>query len=140
MADGSEKLSKAEKKKKRKAENGAAVAVETPKEEAKKDGKKDSEAKKGKKEEAKDKKTETKQLPGGLQYSDSKVGAGPAAKKGQTVEMRYIGKLTNGTVFDKNVKGKPVGANMYFARNILRLSTVQVPSRCWRGYQGYARF
>jgi FK506-binding nuclear protein len=29
-------------------------------------------------------------------------------KKGNKVLMRYIGKLPDGKVFDKNVKGKPV--------------------------------
>lgn len=35
-------------------------------------------------------------------------GKGPAAKNGQKLSMRYIGKLQNGHVFDKNVKGSPV--------------------------------
>lgn len=38
---------------------------------------------------------------------DKKLGKGPAAKKGDKVGMRYIGKLTNGKVFDSNKKGKP---------------------------------
>jgi len=38
---------------------------------------------------------------------DAKIGTGPMAKKGNTVRMRYVGKLTDGTVFDKNVSGKP---------------------------------
>lgn len=37
-----------------------------------------------------------------------KAGSGPAAKKGQKIGMRYIGKLAkNGKVFDQNTKGKP---------------------------------
>ncbi|KAJ2387666.1 peptidylprolyl isomerase fpr3, partial [Coemansia sp. RSA 2559] len=35
-------------------------------------------------------------------------GTGQGVKKGARVGMYYIGKLTNGKVFDKNVKGKPL--------------------------------
>jgi len=48
-----------------------------------------------------------KELPGGVQYRDVKVGDGASAKKGTTVKMRYVGKLTDGSVFDKNTSGKP---------------------------------
>jgi FK506-binding nuclear protein len=53
-------------------------------------------------------KPRVKELPGGLKVQDGKIGTGPQAKKGNTVSMRYIGKLQNGDVFDKNVKGTPV--------------------------------
>lgn len=46
-------------------------------------------------------------LPSGLQIKDVKVGTGPQAKAGQTISMRYIGKLQNGKVFDSNTKGDP---------------------------------
>jgi len=46
-------------------------------------------------------------LPSGLVIEDVKVGSGGAAKKGQKVSMRYIGKLDNGKVFDSNTKGAP---------------------------------
>jgi len=36
----------------------------------------------------------------GVKIDDKKLGAGPAAKKGSKVSMRYIGKLNNGRVFD----------------------------------------
>ena len=36
----------------------------------------------------------------GVIIDDRKLGTGPAAKKGNKVEMRYIGKLENGKVFD----------------------------------------
>lgn len=39
-------------------------------------------------------------MPSGLVIEDAKVGKGPAAKKGQMLSMRYIGKLANGKVFD----------------------------------------
>jgi FK506-binding nuclear protein len=97
------KLSKAEKKnKKQKAEGGVAVPT----------GEESNEKKEEKKKEKKEKKVgdepKTKELPGGIKIKDSKVGTGPQAKKGNTVLMRYIGKLQNGKIFDKNVKGKPV--------------------------------
>ena len=36
----------------------------------------------------------------GVKIDDKKLGSGPACKKGDKVSMRYIGKLTNGQVFD----------------------------------------
>ncbi|KAF2670929.1 hypothetical protein BT63DRAFT_385367 [Microthyrium microscopicum] len=44
---------------------------------------------------------------GGVTVEDKKAGTGPAAKKGDKVAMRYIGKLKDGKVFDSNKKGKP---------------------------------
>ena len=49
-----------------------------------------------------------KELAGGVKAKDTKAGTGPAAKKGDTVYMRYTGKLEDGSVFDSNAKGKPV--------------------------------
>lgn len=49
----------------------------------------------------------TKKLEGGVIIEDRTTGTGPHAKKGQTVGVRYIGKLKNGKVFDKNTSGKP---------------------------------
>lgn len=43
----------------------------------------------------------------GVTLDDKKLGSGPAAKKGDRIGMRYIGKLQNGKVFDSNKKGKP---------------------------------
>lgn len=43
----------------------------------------------------------------GVTIMDSKVGTGRAAKQGNKLSMRYIGKLENGKVFDSNTKGKP---------------------------------
>lgn len=43
----------------------------------------------------------------GVSVDDRKVGSGPAAKKNSKVEMRYIGKLKDGKVFDSNKSGKP---------------------------------
>ncbi|EXJ53830.1 peptidylprolyl isomerase [Cladophialophora yegresii CBS 114405] len=43
----------------------------------------------------------------GVTVDDRKIGNGPAAKKGSRLEMRYIGKLDNGSVFDSNKSGKP---------------------------------
>ena len=36
----------------------------------------------------------------GVTIDDKKLGSGPAAKKGSTVKLRYIGKLKDGKVFD----------------------------------------
>lgn len=41
-----------------------------------------------------------KTLQDGLTIDDRKLGSGPAAKKGDKVGLRYIGKLENGKVFD----------------------------------------
>lgn len=43
----------------------------------------------------------------GVLIDDRKIGTGKVAKKGNTVAMRYIGKLENGKVFDSNKSGKP---------------------------------
>lgn len=44
----------------------------------------------------------------GVTLDDRKIGSGPAAKKGDRVSMRYIGKLDKTkAVFDSNKKGKP---------------------------------
>lgn len=39
----------------------------------------------------------------GVKVDDRKIGKGPAAKKGDRVSMRYIGKLTSGAVFDSEL-------------------------------------
>lgn len=93
-ADGASKTEK--KAKKAKAEDGTAVPAEGDKKEKKKTDKKERE------------------IAGGIKIKDSEIGTGPQAKKGNTVSMRYIGKLQNGKVFDKNVKGKPVRCSLSF--------------------------
>ena len=73
--------------------------------------KKDLEEGPTKKEKAESKKADKtpkrRTLEGGVVIEDRTVGDGPAAKKGDRVGMRYIGKLKNGKVFDKNTSGKP---------------------------------
>ena len=67
-----------------------------------------------KKEEKKEKKEKpkTKVLEGGIIIEDRVVGTGKACKKGSKVGMRYIGKLKNGKVFDKNTSGKTFVFNL----------------------------
>jgi len=103
----------AKKNKKQKAESGKAVpapAEETPKAEKADKKKKEKKADAEEKEKKADGKLGPKKtIAGGVVIQDAKVGTGPMAKKGNTVRMRYVGKLTNGKVFDKNTSGKPVG-------------------------------
>jgi FK506-binding nuclear protein len=121
-SDAADSPAKSDKKsKKLKAEDGKPVAAETEKkkevaekEEAKEEGGK-KEKKKDKKEKKKAANTEGEKptldkqtTAGGVIIEDFKIGTGPMAKKGNTLQMRYIGKLTNGKEFDKNTKGKPV--------------------------------
>lgn len=56
---------------------------------------------------AKPKKITKHTLSAGVVIEDRSIGEGPKVKSGQRVGVRYIGKLKNGKVFDKNVKGKP---------------------------------
>jgi len=92
--DATPKAEKQDKKKKDKKTEGVEKAQRAPEEgKEKKEGKGD--------------KAPKKTIAGGVVIQDVKVGTGPQAKKGNTVRMRYIGKLTNGKVFDKNVSGKP---------------------------------
>ncbi|KAF8967871.1 hypothetical protein BDZ97DRAFT_1801681 [Flammula alnicola] len=118
-SDAAEGATQSEKKKnkKLKAEGGQPVSATdeaAPKEDKKDKKKKDKKAEETKKPAAEEKeKKETKEkstkktLAGGVVIQDAKVGTGPMAKKGNTVRMRYVGKLTNGKEFDKNVSGKP---------------------------------
>jgi FK506-binding nuclear protein len=131
------KLTKAEKKRQRKLlkqNNGEAVAVDASTPEAKKEPAQtngDSEKKvqfaknlvqgptpsatpptKSEAKKDSDKKDTSSATLGvkdvqGVSVDDRKLGQGPAAKKGSRLEMRYIGKLDNGSVFDSNKSGKP---------------------------------
>lgn len=115
------KLSKAQQKKlnkKLKAEGGKAVPAgesakeaEKPKEQSKKEKKEQPKKEEKGKEAEKGKgkvNGEVKTLDGGLKVQDHKVGTGPAAKSGNLVKVRYVGKLQNGKIFDSNTKGEPV--------------------------------
>ena len=110
VADG--KAENAGKKKKLKAEDGKAVPVEVPSKSQEKEKKKKKKEKKAEDSLKKDQKVDvvTKTITGGVITEDHKTGTGATAKKGDTVRMRYIGKLTNGKEFDKNVSGKPVSS------------------------------
>ncbi|SAM06743.1 hypothetical protein [Absidia glauca] len=113
-AEPAKPLTKKEKKAAAAAEKEEAAkqdkkrAAEPAKEEPTK--KQKVEEKKPKVEEKKPKQQEKKQvtkLPSGLIIEDIKVGEGANVRSGARIGMRYIGKLTNGKVFDKNVSGKP---------------------------------
>jgi FK506-binding nuclear protein len=133
--------------KKQKAEGGKAVKPDAPETSDKKEKKKEKKEKKkeGKEKDAGkadgEKQSEKKpaaerEVSGGVKVKDTKVGTGPAAKKGNTVSMRYIGKLQSGKVFDSNTKGKPVGLVYVFPVYVLTaLVTVHIPSRQGRGDQ-----
>ncbi|KAJ7287414.1 hypothetical protein C8J57DRAFT_585308 [Mycena rebaudengoi] len=98
--------------KKQKAEGGKAIKPDAAEPAEKKEKKKDKKEKKKDKEGESPDKTEKKgaaerEVAGSVKIKDTKVGDGPAVKKGNTVSMRYIGKLQSGKVFDSNTKGKP---------------------------------
>ncbi|CEP63533.1 peptidylprolyl isomerase FPR3 LALA0_S08e04654g [Lachancea lanzarotensis] len=108
------------KRKKQDEDEDVQPALEAPKEtkKAKKDKKekkvefkKDLEEGPSKKA-TKDEKPKTKVLEGGVIIEDRVTGQGKVAKKGSKVGMRYIGKLKNGKVFDKNTSGKPFNFNL----------------------------
>ncbi|KAF8893978.1 hypothetical protein BD779DRAFT_1504605 [Infundibulicybe gibba] len=102
-----------EAKQKLKAEGGKAVPVvseeKTEAKKEKKDKKKAENIEEKKADNIEEKKVKPieKELAGGVKILDTKVGTGPMAKKGNTILMRYIGKLTDGSIFDSNTKGKP---------------------------------
>lgn len=133
-ANGDKKLSKAEKKrlKKLKKNDGEAAPVDSTTTEAKKETNgsekkvqfaknleqgptpsaappalaKAEKADKGKQAGATSASIGVKEVQG-VTVDDRKIGSGPAAKKGNRLEMRYIGKLDDGKVFDSNKSGKP---------------------------------
>lgn len=87
----------------------SAASPDSKKKEKKAKDKKEKSDTEGEKEGKKDSKVHTTvDLPGGLTYIDAKKGDGKPAKKGNTLSMRYIGKLESGKVFDKNTSGAPV--------------------------------
>lgn len=107
-ANGEQKLSK---KQQKKLKNNEGKAVEAESKESPADKKKVQFAKNleqgptgsplPKKDEKKDGKTALGvKTVNGVTIDDKKLGTGPAAKKGDRIGMRYIGKLQNGKVFD----------------------------------------
>jgi FK506-binding nuclear protein len=115
--------------------------VAIPKEDPVKDAKEENgeEEKKEKRKEKKEKKkekegkvtVEVKELEGGVKVKDVKAGSGPGAQKGQSVKMRYIGKLTDGKVFDSNTQGKPVSPSQKHPNSEADVNVVCFPPRCW---------
>lgn len=106
------------KKEEAKKEAKKEIKKEEPKKEAKKEIKKEEPKKEVKKEVKKEKEAPKKEEPkktvlaSGLVIEDVKVGTGAAAKSGKKIGMRYIGRLTNGKVFDKNTSGQPFHFNL----------------------------
>ena len=62
--------------------------------------------------EKKKKKHPVRKLDGGILVEDMVTGVGPLVKSGKKISVRYVGKLRNGKVFDKNVSGKPFRFNV----------------------------
>lgn len=129
--------------KKQKAESGKAVKPDAAEVGEKKEKKKEKkEKKKDATEKADGQKPEKKtpverEVAGGVKIKDTKIGTGPAVKKGSTVFMRYIGKLQNGKIFDQNTKGKPVCAVWMLLRDrVLTFAfAVHLPPRQGRSDQ-----
>ncbi|KAL6711682.1 peptidylprolyl isomerase fpr3 [Coniothyrium glycines] len=106
--NGDSKASKKQAKKLKKNDGQATAGAETAKKETKADkGPTGSPKVDAPKAEAKKEASKGPRVIGGVTVDDKKEGKGKAAKKGDRVEMRYIGKLKNGKVFDSNKKGKP---------------------------------
>ncbi|CAI4687339.1 CFF_collapsed_G0040800.mRNA.1.CDS.1 [Saccharomyces cerevisiae] len=106
--DGEEEEEEEEEQKKKKHEEKEEEkkAKKVKKVEFKKDLEEGPTKPKSKKEQDKHK-PKSKVLEGGIVIEDRTIGNGPQAKRGARVGMRYIGKLKNGKVFDKNTSGKP---------------------------------
>ncbi|KAJ3127952.1 peptidylprolyl isomerase fpr4 [Nowakowskiella sp. JEL0407] len=107
----SEKPADAKKTKVDNSSDGKKHEKNQKKEEKKAEKKDKKEEKKADKQkpaaESPQKETKVKQLPSGLTIEDTLPGSGKKAKKGAKVFVRYIGRLTNGKVFDQNTKGSP---------------------------------
>ncbi|CAD0083487.1 unnamed protein product [Aureobasidium vineae] len=99
------KAKPAEKKNAKKVKTNEGKAV--PADEAAKKLETPAAAKSDKKGAEKSKAAPAVKTVNGVTIDDKKIGSGPAAKKGDRIGMRYIGKLQNGKVFDSNKKGKP---------------------------------
>lgn len=110
----SKKVSKKENKKRQAEEESKPEVKETKKqkkareqEEKKKSVQFNKELEQGPTKTEEKKKPAVQTLAGGVVVEDRTVGKGPQAKAGNKVGVRYIGKLKNGSVFDKNTSGKP---------------------------------
>jgi len=116
-AEPTEKLSKKQLKKMKKNDGTATVVAEAEAEEAPSSTKSDKKVQFAKNLEQGPTPTKAAEKPkaaagprvvNGVTIDDKKAGTGPAAKNGDRVGMRYIGKLQkNNKVFDSNKKGKP---------------------------------
>ncbi|RDA89621.1 hypothetical protein CP533_3743 [Ophiocordyceps camponoti-saundersi (nom. inval.)] len=100
------KLSKKQQKK-LKNNKGEAVAADDGKKDKKVQFAKNLEQGPANDKDKKGGKDSAKSVVQGVRIDDRVVGKGRTAKSGDTVGVRYIGKLANGSQFDANKKGKP---------------------------------
>ncbi|KAI8372720.1 uncharacterized protein BYT42DRAFT_577760 [Radiomyces spectabilis] len=94
-----------EKKEKKEVANQKKRTAETEEEATEAPKKQKTEG--AKKQNEKKAKVVTTKLQNGLVLQDVEAGEGRSAKKGNRIGIRFIGKLQNGKIFDKNVEGKP---------------------------------
>ncbi|KAI8142812.1 hypothetical protein BJV82DRAFT_614384 [Fennellomyces sp. T-0311] len=98
---------------KKKQEQKKAEELKKKQQEQKKAEELKKKQEKKKQEEAKKAEPQIKKLPNGLVIEEVELGEGTeVAKAGRKVGMRYIGKLLNGKVFDKNISGRPFFFNL----------------------------
>ncbi|KAJ3354265.1 peptidylprolyl isomerase fpr4 [Entophlyctis luteolus] len=108
VSNGDQKLSKKEKKKLQKQlrEEQPKPSEKQEKSSEQLNEKQNDKKQKEKKDDSSSQKKVTKH-PNGMIIEEVVEGSGPIAKVGSRVGVRYVGKLTNGKVFDSSTSGKP---------------------------------
>jgi FKBP-type peptidyl-prolyl cis-trans isomerase len=59
--------------------------------------------------------------PSGLKYVDLVVGTGPDVKTGDHVQVKYVGKLMDGTVFDASERHPEMGPGLSYEQGVTEL-------------------